>query len=171
MALLTGMEIEGVIPGESMTKPRGVLPFEKPPMTASPEVGVQMVFDAVTKPKAARKLIKTLEGGVPIDVVVDSMLTMLQGEGIVSPQSLMLMAPALMTMIEGMATIAKVPVKYSEQPDEWVEPDEAEVAALVSKMTGQLEEIAPTGDEELGEEAGLAVQQDVGLMTPPQEGI
>ena len=127
MSNMTAEDIQNIIPGESMTKPQGVLPFEKPPRTSSPDAGIQLVFDAITEPQSAQKLIKTLEMGVPIDQIVDSMMMMLMGEGIVSPQALPIMGPAMGSMIEGMAKVAKVPINYTEQLDPWSIPDEDEV--------------------------------------------
>ena len=163
MPNLTKQDIEGVVPGESMVKPRGALPFDKPAKTASADAGVQLVFDAITEPESARRLIKTLKLGTPIDKVVESMMLMLHGEGIVSPQAIPLMAPAMASMIEGMAKIADTEINYSEVEDPWTKPDEDRVEKLVAELTGDL---VPEVEEEK--------EETVGLMTPPpaeEEGI
>ena len=176
MPQLTKQEILNVVPGESMTKEKGILPFEKPPLTSSPDEGIQMVFDAITEPQAALKLVRTLELGVPIDQIVDSMMMMLHGEGIVPPQALPIMGPAIAAMIEGMAKLAGAPINYTEVQDPWTKPDEDRIDKLVAKMTGELVESA--GSEEASEEASEGVPEeapeaDEGLMTRPEadEGI
>lgn len=173
MPLLSPQEIMGVIPGESMTKERGILPFDKPAQTSSPEAGVQLVFDAITEPKSARKLISTLQKGVPVNLMVDSLMMMLHGEGIVSPQALPVMAPAIASMIEGMADLAGVTPVKSEEPDPWTTPDEDEVEALVGKFTGKIAELAPPEEEEPQQSPQADEPAEAaGLMTPPsKEGI
>jgi len=175
MALLTPAELQNVVPGSSMTKPKGVHPFERPPKTSDPEEGVQLMFDAITSPKAARKLVKTLKGGVPIDVIVDGLGTLALGEGLIGATALPIMAPALAAMVEGMAVIAGVEVKYSEVVDEWDEPDEEEVRRLVAKISGGslgMESQAEEPAIEMEEPPVEAPTEPMGLMSPPtEEGI
>lgn len=168
--VMTYQEIAGGVPGESMTKPKGQLPFEKPAKTADPREGIQLIFDAITEPKSARKLVKTLESGVPIDVVVDSLATLSLAEGIVSPQALPVMAPAMTTMIEGMAKLANVPVQYTEAPDPWTEPDEDEVEKLVAKITGEMVDKIPPEEEPMEETLPVEepLEEPMGLMAPPE---
>lgn len=169
MPVLSKQEIENVVPGESMMREKGKLPFDRPAKTSSPEAGIQLVFDAITEPKSARKLIKVLENGTPIDVVVDSMTMMLHGEGIVSPQALPIMAPAMAAMIENMASIAKVPINYTQQPDPWSEVDEDNVEKIVAQMTGDLlDKSKPV--EEPTIPAPIPDVEEEGLMTRPVEG-
>lgn len=171
MPQLTPREIQSVVPGESMTKEKGVLPFDKPARVSNPSDGVQLVFDAMTEPRAAQKLMKALEKGATIDHVVDSMMMMLHGEGIVSPQALPIMAPAVATIIEEMARIANAPIKYSEEPDPWSQPDEDEVEKIVQKITGTINEETPDMEETPEETPMMEEEEETpmgGLMTPPE---
>jgi len=174
MAKMSSQEILGAVPGESMTKTKGMLPFERPPTTSSPEEGVQLMFDAITEPKSARKLIKSLEGGVTLEVIVESLLTMARGEGIVSPSAIPIMAPALATIIDGMAKMAGVTAQREPVEDPWTTPDEDEVEVLVSKITGEVfDKVPKESPVEAPIPEGPSEQEEmVGLMKPPAiEGV
>tara|TARA_R110002167_G_scaffold13823_4_gene56784 strand:- start:151 stop:720 length:570 start_codon:yes stop_codon:yes gene_type:complete len=188
MAIMTPEEMKNVVPGSSMTKPKGMLPFERPAKTSDPEEGIQLVFDAITQPLAARRLVRTLRGGVPIDVVVDGLGTLLLGEGIISPQALTVMQPAVTSIVEGMASIAGVELKYTEEVDEWTEPDPLEVERLAAKIAKESPGLVAPVEEAPVEEAPVEeapveetmVEEPImekpaetmGLMSPPvKEGI
>jgi len=158
MPTLTRQEIENVVPGESMTKPKGALPFEQPALTANPEAAIQMIFEGVTEPKSARKLLDTIESGVPTDVIVDSMAMMLNGEGVVSPQAIGSIIPAMLALVENLADAAGVPHRRSEQPDPWTEPEEGNVMPSIIDET-----VASFVEEPEGVESE-------GLMERPEEG-
>lgn len=171
MPELTAQEIQNVVPGESMMKERGVLPFDKPAKTSSPDAGIQLVFDAVTEPRSAKRLIKVLENGTTIDTVVDSMLMMMHGEGVVSPQALPIMAPAIAALIEGMAKIAGAPINYKEKIDEWSKPDEENVEKIMAKLTTDLMTRSVKEDEMINPQPSAAEDNgEGGLMTRPTEG-
>tara|TARA_R110000803_G_scaffold39734_3_gene85708 strand:- start:5219 stop:5773 length:555 start_codon:yes stop_codon:yes gene_type:complete len=183
MAIMTPEQIKNTVPGSSMTKPKGMLPFDRPAKTSDPEEGIQLVFDAITQPLAARRLVRTLRGGVPIDVVVDGLGTLLLGEGIISPQALMVMQPAVTSIVEGMASIAGVELKYTEEVDEWTEPDPLEVERLAAKIAKESPGLVAPVEEAPVEEAPVeeAMTEEpimekpvetMGLMSPPaKEGI
>tara|TARA_R110000765_G_scaffold206784_2_gene311780 strand:- start:1375 stop:1938 length:564 start_codon:yes stop_codon:yes gene_type:complete len=171
-------EIVGGVPGESFTKRKGHRPFERPAKESDPEVGLQLVFDAITQPKAARKMIKTLEGGVPIEVVADSIATLLLAEGVISPTAIPLMGPALVTMIGGMGQLAGVAFESGSDVDPWTEPDEDEVEELANKISNAVfeDEEEPAMEEPVMEEPVMeepVMEEPVeGLMSPlSKEGI
>ena len=186
MAILTPQEIENVVPGSSMTKPKGMLPFERPAKTSDPKQGIQLMFDSMMTAKTTRGLVKTLEGGVPIDVVVDGLCTLALGEGLVSATALPIMAPALASIVENIAEMAGIEIKYTEEVDEWDQIDEVEVQRLADKIiragnNSPLEEPVieePVIDEPIAD--GLMTEmapqvtptEPMGLMSPPtEEGI
>lgn len=179
MATMTLKDLENVVPGSSMTKEKGRFPFDGPAKITDAEDGIQMVFDSITSPKSARELIRTLEMGVPIDKVVDTMVMMFHGEGIVSPQALPIMVPAMVAMIEKMAEMAGVPIKHSTPPDPSMEPDERRIEMLIAEMSSDLVEETGLGEEEVieeplveGEEVNEMGDEPQGLMSPPvEEGI
>lgn len=177
---MTQQDIQNVIPGSSMTKEKGKFPFDGPAKISNAEDGIQMVFDTITAPKPSTELIKTLEMGVPIDKVVDTLVMMFHGEGIVSPQALPVMIPAMAAMVEKMAEMAGVPIKYSTPPDPTMDPDLNRVARLIEEMTSDLvkqtravgEEVTEEDPAEEEEEVDKVTEEPQGLMSPPiEEGI
>ena len=167
-------EIVGGVPGESFTKRKGHRPFERPAKESDPEVGLQLVFDAITQPKAARKMIKTLEGGVPIEVVADSIATLLLAEGVISPTAIPLMGPALVTMIGGMGQLAGVALESGSDVDPWTEPDEDEVEELANKISNAVfeDEEEPAMEEPAMEEPVMEEPvMEEPVMEEPVEGL
>ena len=176
-----------VIPGSSMTTEKGKFPFDSPPKITDAEDGIQMVFDVITSPASTRELIRTLEMGIPVDKVVDTMAMAFHGEGIVAPQALPIMVPAMVAMIERMAEIAGVSVTYSTPPNASDALDERRIQRLVSEMSYELIEesgaVAPedngnAAQEEMSEplmeieEVDKMGDEPQGLMSPPvKEGI
>jgi len=180
MALLTPAELQNVVPGSSMTKPKGVHPFERPPKTSDPEEGIQLMFDSLTTAKATRGLIRSLKGGVPVDVVVDGLATLALGEGLIGATALPIMAPALSAIVENIAKLAGVEVKYTEAVDEWEQVDEAEVQRLADKIVNAANtspSMETLEEEPMREEPIAGMPQEtptepMGLMSPPtEEGI
>ena len=125
--------------------------------------------------------------GIPVDKVVDTMAMAFHGEGIVAPQALPIMVPAMVAMIERMAEIAGVSVTYSTPPNASDALDERRIQRLVSEMSSELIEesgaVAPedngnAAQEEMSEplmeieEVDKMGDEPQGLMSPPvKEGI
>ena len=139
-------------------------------MSADPNEAIQLVFDSITEPAAARSLVRTIKADVPIDVIVESLTTALHGEGIVSPQAIPVITPALTAMIEGMAKMAGVTTRLSEKPDPWTVIADEEIDAMADKIVGIVDDI-PEEANSLQAPSSDSENTEGGFMSRPTEGV
>jgi hypothetical protein len=62
------------IPGESLTKPPGGARYEKPPKYSSAKDAAEDIWDKITKPKQAAKVVSMLDAGIPAEQIAKTIV-------------------------------------------------------------------------------------------------
>lgn len=90
---------DGPTPGQSLTKEVGSLSVEHPAQHADPNAALEELFDKLTTPKQATRLVLMLKKGVPVEYIARAVLFegFLQNKW--TPDMAMLMLRIVMAMI------------------------------------------------------------------------
>lgn len=163
--------VKGAVPGQAMMDKMGDLPFNQPPVSNKPEEGVQIIFDALTSPSGSRNIINALRNGATVDTIAQSIAKMMHGEGLMAPQAIPLMGPAIMTIIENVAEIAGVPANRLEEEDPWSQPDPQRVAQLVAEMDKTIGNVVDEELEDQAAEGAIKATEGEPEGTPPAQGL
>jgi hypothetical protein len=102
----------GPIPGESLTKPPGNAPWEKPPQYAKVEEALAFYMDRLENPKALEEILFLLSNDAPLELLVDNMVGYGEMKGKHTVDTSLLVAPVIHEYIKLMADAAGV--KYRE---------------------------------------------------------
>lgn len=102
----------GPIPGESLTKPPGNAPWERPPKYAKVEEALAFYMDRLENPKALEEILFLLSNDAPLELIVDNMVGYGEMKGNHTPDTSLLIAPIIHEYIKLMADAAGV--KYRE---------------------------------------------------------
>ena len=126
--------LDAPIPGQSLTAPLGGRPWQRPPQFNTPEQALSFYVDRITNDRQASEMMDLLEMGVPVDTLVDNMTLGGVMEGLHSADVSMIVAPALMEVISGMAKQAGVKHTVVSTDVDEETPTNAEVAITVNKL-------------------------------------
>lgn len=126
------------IPGQSLARPPGTYPFEKPPQFTDPEDAFQAILRSVTRGRAAEQLLNLLEIGIPVKAIV---MSLLQGgfmEGKWSVDVALLISQPVTALIMRMAREAGI------RPNLGIPPrDSATLDQVVAKRLKSLKDAPP----------------------------
>tara|TARA_R110000803_G_scaffold27428_2_gene64158 strand:+ start:580 stop:1119 length:540 start_codon:yes stop_codon:yes gene_type:complete len=162
--------MQGPIPGEVFTTELGSNPMERPPVYTKPTPALLALFESISTPKTMRKVLNLIDSGVPLDVVVSSIMEHFVGEGVTTPQNAMAIAPAFTVMVMRMAGAAGVEITLStDDEDDELELDPDELEQLGSKDNLNVDKaahVAEISKEELSELP--TTDKGIGLMQKPE---
>lgn len=102
----------GPIPGESLTKPPGNAPWEKPAKYAKVEEALAFYMDKFENPKALEDFLFILSNDMPLELMIDNLLGMGEMKGLHTTDVSFLIGPVLHEYLKLMADAAGV--KYRE---------------------------------------------------------
>lgn len=129
---------DAAIPGQSLTMQPGAMPMEHPPQFANPEDALEYLWDRLTIPKQATKLLLMLKKGVPIEFIVNTVLFEGVIQGKWTPDLALLMYQVVIWQVE---TIAKKKgVKYTLRNDD---PQYDDFLSQFTDLLEKPEEVAP----------------------------
>ena len=100
--------LRGPIPGQSLTTEPGGRPWEQPPQFVHAEEALNFYVDSITMPKRASALFMILEREYPVISLVDTMIMAGVMQGLHTVDVGILIAPALFTLITGLADRADI---------------------------------------------------------------
>jgi hypothetical protein len=118
----------GPIPGQSLTKEPGGSPWEQPPLYSDNNKVIAYYMKQLNKGNKMADLLDILDRGMPLDGLVESVMTMGQMNGIHTVDSSVLVAPVIHQYIKEMAESADVNLV------EWAGPDAATQKAMKDKQ-------------------------------------
>lgn len=126
--------LDAPIPGQGMTAPLGDRPWQRPAQFSTPEQALSFYISKITQDRQASQMMDILEMGVPVDTLVDTVQLGGVMEGLHSVDVGMIIAPALIEAISGMAD--KAGVKYTRESTDIDEeaPMGSEIALTLTKM-------------------------------------
>lgn len=134
------------IPGQSLTSEPGAMPYEKPPQFVKPEEAIEWMFDRMTTPKMAIKILALLESGASVEEVTRTLLFAGFAEGKWTPDVMLLISKPVMGMIFALGKRAGLDVKMrrgNKAPDDavrklvrskWKDAPEEEAEAVVEDV-------------------------------------
>ena len=130
-----GTSFNKPIPGQSlMSDPDKPMPFEKAPLYTDRTDVLENFFEMLTEPKVYEGLLDTLETGITVMDVVQTLLYQGFREGDFNPDMMLLVAEPLAYMIAALAERADVDFIISED-DEDDEDDEEDLPVLSEKLS------------------------------------
>ena len=130
-----GTSFNKPIPGQSlMSDPDKPMPFEKAPLYTDRTDVLENFFEMLTEPKVYEGLLDTLETGITVMDVVQTLLYQGFRQGDFNPDMMLLVAEPLAYMIAALAERADVDFIISED-DEDDEDDEEDLPVLSEKLS------------------------------------
>ena len=136
----------GPIPGQSLTKEPGAAPWEKPPQFVDIDDAMQFVFERVTEPRAAHKLLALMEAGVPVTSIVETILKTGFMEGKWTPDLMLLMIKPLAAVLIKIAQMYEVEFVSGAEDEDEVEEEFirlADAKAFSAPTNGAPEDARP----------------------------
>jgi len=154
--------LDAPIPGQGMTAPLGDRPWQRPAQFSTPEQALSFYISKITQDRQASQMMDILEMGVPVDTLVDTVQLGGVMEGLHSVDVGMIIAPALIEAISGMAD--KAGVKYTRESTDIDEeaPMGSEIALTLTKMREGKDMPKEAPVEEVVEE--VTEEEPTGLM-------
>lgn len=98
-------QFDAPIPGQSLTTPPGSAPYEKAPQFADPDDALEFVWNQVTKPTNAGKLLMALKAGASVEYLTRALLFNGFQTGKWTPDLVLLMGRPVMSMIVRIAEV------------------------------------------------------------------
>jgi len=130
-----GTSFNKPVPGQSlMSDPDKPMPFEKAPLYTDRTDVLENFFEMLTEPKVYEGLLDTLETGITVMDVVQTLLYQGFRQGDFNPDMMLLVAEPLAYMIAALAERADVDFIISED-DEDDEDDEEDLPVLSEKLS------------------------------------
>lgn len=97
------------IPGESLTKPVGGAPYERPPQFADMDEALEYLFSTMTDPKSVAYIVHILESGGTVEALVRTILFKGFMDGKWTVDLALLMAKIMVPMVAAIAVQAGIP--------------------------------------------------------------
>jgi len=147
---------EGPIPGQSLTTEPKNVPWEQPPKYADPMDALEMYMERLADPESQDELIDMLDIGIPISIVVDTMLSGGVMDGLHSVDTKLLLKGVIATQIQTIAEV--VGVDYKLTMADYVNMDAKKEERMRQKLATKLELEIAKGE---ADDPGVQMQQDV----------
>ena len=109
------MAFDGPIAGQSMTKPMGEQAHTQPPQYTNIEDAAEFILQGFLDPQNQRQTIGALEKGVPLELVVESMILVGAAEGKWNIDLGMLLADTIATNILGLAALTGTDINFGRK--------------------------------------------------------
>lgn len=149
----SAVAVDAPIPGQSLTAPLGGRPWQKPPQYSTPEEALAFYVERITEDKQTDQIMDLLEIGVPADTLVDTMTLGGVMQGLHSADVSMIIGPALIETISGMATKAGIDHKVVAGDGELEnKPTRSEIAVVLNKEKQKPNSTMAQPAEEMEEE-------------------
>jgi hypothetical protein len=103
--------------GESWRHRPKRMPYDRPSEYSSVEQYLDHFFKNLTKPKAVSEFLALMEAGVELDVLVETLVEGMYGEGKINATMAPMIVPPLTVILIRMAEAAGVEFKLSDDPD------------------------------------------------------
>jgi len=150
---------EGPVPGQSLTDEPKNAPWENPAMYADPLDALEFYMKKLGDVEAQEELIDTLDIGVPISIVADSMLSTGVMNGIHSVDTKLILKPYIALQVKAIADV--VGVDYKETMLDYKDKDEAAQEKRMRTLAAKLKVQVGLGKKEDAEDPGVILQEQV----------
>jgi len=150
---------EGPVPGQSLTDEPKNAPWENPAMYADPLDALEFYMKKLGDTEAQEELIDTLDIGVPISIVADSMLSNGVMNGIHSVDTKLILKPYIALQVKAIADV--VGVDYKETMLDYKDKDEAAQEKRMRTLAAKLKVQVGLGKKQDAEDPGVILQEQV----------
>ena len=150
---------EGPVPGQSLTDEPKNAPWENPAMYADPLDALEFYMKKLGDVEAQEELIDTLDIGVPISIVADSMLSNGVMNGIHSVDTKLILKPYIALQVKAIADV--VGVDYKETMLDYKDKDEAAQEKRMRTLAAKLKVQLGLGKKQDAEDPGVILQEQV----------
>ena len=150
---------EGPVPGQSLTDEPKNAPWENPAMYADPLDALEFYMKKLGDVEAQEELIDTLDIGVPISIVADSMLSNGVMNGIHSVDTKLILKPYIALQVKAIADV--VGVDYKETMLDYKDKDEAAQEKRMRTLAAKLKVQVCLGKKQDAEDPGVILQEQV----------
>ncbi len=145
-----GTSFNRPIPGQSLTdSPDAPRPFEGPPQFTDRTKLLEHYFEVLTEENTYESLLDTLESGMSIMEIVQTLLMQGFQEGLFNPDMMLMVAEPLAYMIAALAERAEVDFTIMGDEDEMPVTEDQEMSIMDQKMKTiekpQMDEDFPVG--------------------------
>jgi hypothetical protein len=162
------------IPGMSLTTEPGNRPWENPPQYTDMEDVIEYYLQKVGDEESIDSLMGVLENGLPVNTLVDSLITSGSMFGLHTVESGLMAAPVIAEFIEALADIEGIEYKVSaKDKDKRMPPEEArELKKMLDKevatrMEGGISPAGGEGEDSMEDEEGQAAEMEM----PERKGL
>lgn len=172
-------QLNGPIPGQSLTTEPGNRPWEKPPRLTGVQETIDFYIDKLTEPKTSAMILDKVEEGVPLTLMADTFQTLSVAKGIHTIDTGILVAPVIIETIKAMAEDMDVEYTLGTEEDADVRGAEQEeiaqdIAATLMRSSGDpMEEVTteeePVEESPKPEKRGLMARKD--MEAEEEDGI
>lgn len=128
----------GPIPGQSLTTEPGGSPWEQPPLYAENEKAIAFYMKSVNDEDKLENLLYLLDQGMPLNGIVESMLTMGVMNGIHTLDTSVLIAPVIHEYIKEMAESADINLTEWSGPNAEQKRKQKDKEQIVGMLGSQL---------------------------------
>ena len=96
------------IPMQSLTDTPGNNPYEKPPITSSPEQAFDMVSNSLQNSAAQETIISLIDAGISAETIASSLVLKMFSEGVFTPDVAEIIKPPLIAVITDIASESQI---------------------------------------------------------------
>lgn len=153
------------IPGQSLTDEPGGVPWEQPPQYDKPEDALGYHLEELSNDEVMDNILGMIDAGVPISVMVNSMLTSAVMNGIHSVDVKLLIAPLMFSHLKALAQAAEI--DYKETMADYEDKDEIARIKTRRRLAAKLEMKAKLGKKSM--DRGDVIQQEVAESLTEEE--
>tara|TARA_R100000951_G_scaffold52956_2_gene44605 strand:+ start:1226 stop:1771 length:546 start_codon:yes stop_codon:yes gene_type:complete len=134
---------EAPIPGQSLTKTPGNYPWEKEPKLVDVDEVIKAHLTKISEEDSIDNLLFILESGLPVNILVETILTTAVSKGLHTVDVSLIVAPVIHEFVVDLATDAGVNFKEFFEDSSMTEQEKNRKADILIKKS-----LAATPDEE-----------------------
>jgi hypothetical protein len=129
-----GPILDGPLGGEAWAKEPRAMPYDRPPQHADAEEALESIFKRLRQPPIAKKLLNLMSMGMPIDMLVESMIIQGFTEGKYGAPILAQLAAPLTVIMWRMAETAGIEPMTSSDKTTGVDFDPVDMLAAEKRI-------------------------------------
>lgn len=97
--------LEGPIPGQSLTQPKGSMPMEQPPRFVSPEEALDFIWEKLSRKEQLATILMLLKQGIPAQAIASTILYAWGLKGMWAPDLMLLIARTVAYQIAALGEV------------------------------------------------------------------
>jgi len=126
--------LEGAIGGEAWQHEPRTMPYDRPAQFADINDGLMYIFKRLRDPRLTKQLLNLLEAGMPIDMLVESVLMQGFTNGLISATALPNMVGPMVAILWRMAETAGIKPQTSDDKIEHMDFDPVDMMAAEKRI-------------------------------------